>query len=104
MPDNNSYAGLYNSRNIVLHEFIGLEVRVSKSLDVNRRALSGTVVNETKNTLIVRTARGLRKVPKKGSVFVFRVGRKNFTVDGEEISFRPDERIEKAMKFYKRRK
>ncbi len=104
MPDNNTYAGLYNSRNIVLHEFIGLEVRVSKSLDANRRALSGTVVNETKNTLIVRTTRGIRSIPKNGSVFAFRVGGKSFTVDGAEICFRPDERIEKAMKFYKRRK
>ncbi len=105
MPDNNNnYAGLYSNRNIVLHEFIGLKVRVSKSSDANKRSLSGTVINETKNTLVVRTRRGPRSIPKKGSVFAFAVGEKRFTVDGAEICFTPEERIEKALRFYKKRR
>lgn len=94
----------YNNRTIVLHELSGLNARVVKCLDRNQLGIEGKVLKETKNTLVVGTDRGVKQVVKKTSTFKFFVGRKSFTVDGREINFRPFERTEKAIKFYKRRK
>jgi len=94
----------YNNRNIVLNELIGLRARVLRSLDKRQRGASGVVVDETKNTLLLEAKAGRRSVVKKTSVFRFYCGSSAFDVDGKEINFRPSERIEKAMKYYKRRR
>ena len=94
----------YDNRNIVLNELIGLRARVIKSLDKKQRGASGTVIDETKNTLLLESRVGIRRIPKKACVFRFYTGAGTFDVDGNEISFRPHERIEKSMKYYKRRR
>jgi ribonuclease P protein subunit POP4 len=94
----------YNNRNIVLNELIGLKARVTKSLDKKQRGISGVVIDETKNTIVLETGSGTKSIVKRISVFRFYSGGRSFTVDGEEIGFRPHERIEKSMKFYKARK
>ena len=94
---------IYNNRNIVLHELIGLEVIVKDCKDKSQKGIRGKVVNETKNMLHIETPKGIKKVAKKISVFKFIYGKKRFIVDGAEIGFRPQERIEKGLKFYNRR-
>ncbi len=94
----------YDNRNIVLNELIGLRARVLSSLDRKQRGLSGTVIDETRNTLVMETEKGTKRVVKKSSSFRFYLGNRHFDVDGIEINFRPVERTEKAIKYYKRRK
>lgn len=94
----------HNNKNIVLHELIGLKVVVINSSDTEQVGIRGKVLDETKNTLCIGTSSGVKKVVKKISTFKFISGKTTFTVKGEEISFRPHERIEKAYKYYKRRK
>ncbi len=94
----------YNNKNIVLNELIGLKARVLKSLDRKQEGISGTVIDETKNTILLETRNGKKSIIKITSVFRFYHGGDSFVVDGKEISFRPHERTEKAFKFYKRRK
>ncbi|MGC8710092.1 MAG: ribonuclease P protein component 1 [Candidatus Micrarchaeia archaeon] len=93
----------YNNRNIVLSELIGLKVKLVKCSDKKQEGLEGIVSDETKNTLIINTKTGIKRIIKKTAVFKFYAGNKSFTVKGIEISFRPHERIEKAMKYYKKR-
>ncbi|MDE1855251.1 MAG: ribonuclease P protein subunit [Candidatus Micrarchaeota archaeon] len=93
----------YNNRNIVLNELIGLRVRVIKCRDRKQVGLHGTVVDESKNTLVVDTGNRLARLVKATSTFRFYAGRKSFIVSGVEINFRPEDRIEKAMKYWKRR-
>jgi ribonuclease P protein subunit POP4 len=93
----------YNNKNIVLHELIGLRVRVLSSLDKKQRGLSGIVVDETKNTLVVETRSGVKRIVKNISQFRFYFGKQSFKVDGKEINFRPVERTGKAFRFYRRR-
>ena len=93
----------YNNKNIVLNELIGLRVRVTKCLDKRQVGLQGTVVDESKNTLVVDTGNRLKRLVKATSTFRFYAGRKSFIVNGVEINFRPEERIEKSMRFYKKR-
>jgi ribonuclease P protein subunit POP4 len=103
MSDDNSTNSYYTNKNIVLHELIGLRVRVRESRDSLREGLSGSVINETKNTLVVDTGDGIERIPKIGSVFIFYVGNKSFIVDGREILFRPYERIKRGAKFARKR-
>ncbi len=93
----------YDNRNIILNELIGLRVRVLRSLDKKQRGISGFVIDETKNTLVVETDTGVKRLVKGISEFRFYYGRQSFKVDGKEISFRPHERTGKALKFYMRR-
>jgi ribonuclease P protein subunit POP4 len=93
----------YNNKNIVMQELIGLEIEVVNSSDISQIGTSGTVIDETKNTLLVKTVHGTKRVIKKISTFKFVAGKDKFIVDGEEINFRPHERIEKGLKFYRKR-
>jgi ribonuclease P protein subunit POP4 len=94
----------YDNKNIVLNELIGLKARVIKSLDRKQRGASGTVIDETKNTLLLEGKDRTRRIVKKSSVFRFYHAAQSFDVDGREICFRPYERIEKSMRYYKRRR
>lgn len=94
----------YNNRNIVLHELIGLDAEVINCSDRSQIGIRGAVVDETKCLLLVRSGVTTRKIVKKSCVFKFRHGKQSFVVDGEEIDFRPHERIEKGLKYYKKRK
>ncbi|MGI0100116.1 MAG: ribonuclease P protein component 1 [Candidatus Micrarchaeaceae archaeon] len=94
----------YNNRNIVLHELIGLHAEVIDCRDLSQVGIEGRVINETKNLLYLRHGSNTSKVVKKICMFRFTHGNDSFIVKGEEINFRPYERTEKALKFYRRRK
>jgi ribonuclease P protein subunit POP4 len=94
----------YNNKTIVLHELRGLEIEVTRSHDPSQIGIHGTVIDETKNTLLVDTPSGVKRIAKDVSVFKFRYGNRSFIVDGKEINFRSYERLEKSLKFYKKRK
>jgi len=93
----------YNNRSIVLAELIGLRARVIDCLDRKQRGLEGLVIDETKNSIVLQCDEGTKRVIKAISTFRFYSGRRSFVVRGEEINFRSYERLEKGMKFYKKR-
>lgn len=93
----------YDNRNIVLSELIGLRARIIGSLDKKQKGVVGRVVDETKNTIVLETTEGKRSFIKGISRFRFYTPDGTFDVEGKEIDFRPDERIDKALKYYKRR-
>ncbi len=95
---------MYDNRSIILGELIGLDASVSACKDSRQKGIKGVVVYETKNTLLIQTKTGLKRIVKKSAVFRFWSGGRSYLVNGEEINFRPVERTEKALKFYKRRK
>ena len=63
--------------NLRKHELIGLEVEVLHATDPSQAHVRGRVVDETRNTLVLEIQGGLE-------------------VDGEEIRFRPEDRVKKA--------
>jgi ribonuclease P protein subunit POP4 len=94
---------MYNNRNIVLHELIGLYAEVIGSRDKSQVGIRGKVVDETKNMLTISTNDGQIRISKKISRFKFIADETIFIVDGKEIAFRPYERLEKGLKYYKKR-
>jgi ribonuclease P protein subunit POP4 len=81
--------------NLRKHELIGLQVAVVRATDPSLLGLGGRVVDETRNTLLVETVRGEKTVPKRGTRFRFDV-QGGTEVEGDDIAFRPEDRIKKA--------
>lgn len=75
-------------------EYIGLEVEVAASPDPSTVGLRGTVVDETKHTFVVRGGGRDRRIPKRGARFRFPLA--GIEVAGDEILFRPEDRVKKA--------
>jgi len=79
--------------NILSHEIIGLEAKVSKSSDENKAGLEGKVVDETMNTLIIESDGVEKIVPKQESEFEFKLGKETAKVDGKKILYKPEQRV-----------
>ena len=79
-------------KNLLTHEFIGLPVRIENSTDKNKVKISGTIIDETKNLFLIKTPRGVKKIPKKEAIFMISVGDKKVLVEGKKIVVRPEER------------
>ena len=84
--------------NLLKHELIGLIIEVLESTDKSQIGLSGQVVNETQNTLILQNEQGEKTVPKKGSVFKVFLEHENVKVNGEKLLKTPQERIKTMVK------
>ena len=81
------------------HELIGLEVRVAGSTNKSVVGMEGAVVDETRQTLTIQTAKGDRKVAKDVCTFVFTLpDKKKVKVDGCLLVSRPEDRIKKKFK------
>lgn len=83
--------------NIRVHELIGLQATVTKARSLPHKGLRGVVVDETKNTIVLKGKDGReRVVPKRGSVFRFTLSGGKAEVDGDAIAFRPYDRPKKV--------
>jgi len=78
------------------HELIGLKTKVVFSPDFTQIGISGKVIDETANLLIIKTEDGIKRIPKKGRVFEFVIGERQVVkLRGKDILGRPEERVKK---------
>ena len=85
------------ARQLARGELIGLDVRVADAHDEGLVGLSGTVVDETLHTLVVRRADGREsRLGKVGTTFEFATPNGPVKVDGAAIEFRPEDRTKKV--------
>ncbi len=94
MISNEHYA--ITAQNIARHEWMGLTVRVDHSTHAPRVQSQGVVVDETKNTLVVQTAKGRTIVPKAESVFAFDLGGEWVQVAGAHACVAAPERLRRS--------
>lgn len=88
-----------NAENILVHELIGLRVRVVHASDPTLIGLEGRVVDETMHLLVIETERGERKVQKRVAVFEFTLpSGERVVVDGALLEHRPEERTKKLWR------
>ncbi len=85
-------------RNVIRHELIGLWAEVLKSSNKSSVGISGKVVDETKNTLVIKQGEAEKRIQKMGSEFMFMLEGKNVKVSGNAIAARPEERIKSRIK------
>jgi ribonuclease P protein subunit POP4 len=81
--------------NLRKHELIGLDVEVVMATDPTQERLRGRIVDETRNTLVLEVRGDEKRIPKRGSRFRFEI-QGGVEVDGDEIRFRPEDRVKKA--------
>ena len=85
--------------NLVRHELIGLKVRVVESLNKKNVGISGKVIDETRNVIVVEKAKGKEvKLAKEHNVFVFYLGGQKVRIEGKILVGRPEDRIKKKFK------
>lgn len=81
--------------NLRKHELIGLEVAILRAADPSLVGVQGHVVDETRNMLVVEAGGREKSVPKEGTLFRFEL-QGGVEVDGDEILYRPEDRVKKA--------
>lgn len=79
-------------------ELIGLACRVATSAHAPYEGLSGRIVDETKETLVLETAAGREVVvPKRGQTFeVTTADGERVSLAGASIAHRPEDRTKKV--------
>ena len=85
-------------KNLIRHELIGLSVNIVESTNKCNIGTSGTVVNETKHMLTIKTKKALKRVAKRNSIFMFKINGKKIKVDGKRIDKKPENRIKLKVK------
>ena len=87
------------SKELIRHELIGLKVEVAGSFNKFHIGIKGLVVDETKNLLVIETEKGIKKIQKRGTEFIFTIpSGKRVKVSGTIIAKRPEERIKLKVK------
>ena len=85
-----------NESNLHLHDLIGLRVRVVQASDGGMIGMEGTVVDETRETLVIEDV-GRKVLPKRGNSFEFTLEDGTIRVlDGDAIAYRPEDRTKRA--------
>ncbi|MBC7114763.1 MAG: ribonuclease protein subunit [Archaeoglobi archaeon] len=84
--------------NLIYHELLGLNVKVESSTNPSMEGLSGIVVDETANMLVIEVNGKEKKIPKHGNVFLFDLGDVLVRVNGDLLVSRPEMRIKNRFK------
>ena len=85
---------MISSRNVLRHELIGLDVLVSGATNPGQRGLSGRIIDETRNLLVIETKNGIKRIAKMYSKFqVSLPSRELVEIDGSVLVLAPEKRI-----------
>ncbi len=85
---------MISPQNVLRHELIGLDVLVSGAKNPLHKGLSGCIIDETKNLLIIETQKGLKRIPKMHSRFQLHLpGSGLVEIDGSVMVLAPEKRI-----------
>jgi ribonuclease P protein subunit POP4 len=89
-----------NKENILIHEFIGLPCEVVSSLSIFLKGIKGIVVDETLNTIILDTEKGIKNIPKKNTKFQFTIpeNKEKIIVNGNDIINLPENRPKRIIR------
>jgi ribonuclease P protein subunit POP4 len=81
---------------ITQNELIGLNAKVTKSTNRDSMGISGPVIDETRNTLVIRQNNNDKVVPKETTIFQFTLSDGSVVeIEGNAIIGRPEDRVKK---------
>ncbi len=90
---------MISPQNVLRHELIGMNVLVAGASNPSHVGICGRIIDETRNTLVVATERGLKRIQKRYSILRIRLpGGDLVEVDGSTLVSQPDKRITMRMK------
>ena len=86
---------------IVREELIGLRFRVLKSSCKTYECIDGIIIDETKNTFVIKDNKEKKKIiPKKNILFEFTLRDNTIVkINGDKLIHRPESRIKKLWKY-----
>ncbi len=87
---------------VLARDWIGMEVEVIESPNPCEVGIRGVVIDETMNTLRIKSERGSKIIAKKYRWFRVNVDGVYFKVKGDLITFRPEERIMRGILMIKK--
>ncbi len=87
------------------HEFIGMTAEVLSTPDPSQLGMTGVIVDETRNTMTLRSDESTYHTLAKGNGMKLRVQREAFdaVLDTNRIIFRPEDRVKRLASKNKRR-
>jgi len=81
-------------RGVPICELIGGDVLVSAASNPLHQGVFGSVVDETKNMLVIETETGVKRIPKLHSILrLNRIGSRVVEIDGSALMLAPEKRI-----------
>ena len=84
-----------NLKDITRYEFIGIKAEVVDSRNKTDIGIKGQIVDETKNTIVIQTKQGKKRLIKKNIIIEVIFNKKRIRIDGKLLAGRPEERIKK---------
>jgi ribonuclease P protein subunit POP4 len=85
-----------NKKTLARDELIGLPVKVNQCKDPSWIKRVGIIIDETKNTFLIRTNNKNKRIAKKIAIFEFKQNNKDIKLNGLKIAYKPEDRIKKA--------
>ncbi len=82
-------------KSVLKEELIGQEMTVVDADNPSLVGIRGTIVDETKNTLVVENGKGTKTLIKNQIRFTVKKDGKRIEIDGKKISQRPEKRLTK---------
>jgi ribonuclease P protein subunit POP4 len=86
------------SGNILRHELIGLDVRVVGDSNPCNISISGRVIDESRNTLVIREDGAVKRIAKQDALFLFKLPRGEVEVKGSALVGRPEDRVKRKLR------
>lgn len=84
---------------LLRQEFVGLDAKVVKSLNPSQTSISGKIIKETRNTLVILHKNVEKAVVKDVAVFHFIMPDGTVVeIDGKAIVGRPENRLKKRIR------
>jgi ribonuclease P protein subunit POP4 len=85
-----------DNNKIVKDELMGRTVTIIRCTDPNWINISGKVIDETKNTLLLEIGNKQKRIGKNIATFQFEYESKKILVEGSRLLYRSEDRIKKA--------
>jgi len=88
---------MISCQNVARHELIGLDVLVSGAQNPFHRGVNGNIIDETRNLVVIQTDKGIKKIPKFGSVFHICLPDQTLVeIHGSALILAPEKRLRRA--------
>jgi len=85
-----------NEKKLAREELIGLKVKIKECNDTSWIGKSGLILDETKNTFLIKIDDKQKKIAKNIATFEFDYEGKKLLLNGSKIAYRPEDRIKKV--------
>ena len=86
------------SQNVIAHELIGIDAKIVESMDPTLEKVSGKIVYETKNMLMLNVNNKMKMIPKKVVKLALELpDNSECLVNGSDLVGRPEDRIQRLM-------